>query len=200
MWQTEDIPEHWGNIVMTPIFKKLSKLDPKNYLPISLVNTGMKLFTLMMTSRLNDWCQLNSKISECQSGYKRGVGCEDSIFMLLSTIQLNMSKKRNVFALFVDLSNAFDSVCHDLLWNKLSSFGLSSKFISLIKQLYRKARAKVRTPLGESDYCDIGRGVLQGESLSAKLFTVFLEDIIEVFTKSYVSPIQVGCALVHLLM
>jgi hypothetical protein len=200
MWQTEDIPEHWGNIVMTPIFKKLSRLDPKNYRLISLVNTGMKLFTLMMTNRLNDWCQINSKISECQSGYKRGVGCEDSIFMLLSTIQLNMSKKRNVFALFVDLSNAFDSVCHDLLWNKLSTFGLSSKFISIIKQLYRKARAKVRTPLGESDYFDIGRGVLQGESLSAKLFTIFLEDIFEAFTKSDISPIQVGCALLHLLM
>jgi hypothetical protein len=63
---------------MTPIFKKLSKLDPKNYRPISIVNTAMKLFTLMMISRLNDWCQLNSKISECQSGYKRGVGCEDT--------------------------------------------------------------------------------------------------------------------------
>jgi hypothetical protein len=120
--------------------------------------------------------------------------------MLMSIIQANGSKKRNVFALFVDLSNALDSVCHNLLWKELLDFGLSRKFVNIILQLYRKAKAKVRTPLGESEFFELRTGVLQGESLSAKLFTIFIDDIVQKFQNSGLGAIQIGCALVHLLL
>jgi len=49
------------------------------------------------------------KISEYQFAYKKGLGCHEAIFSLLSTLQLNISKRRNVFDLFMDLSQAFES-------------------------------------------------------------------------------------------
>jgi hypothetical protein len=84
---------------------------------------------------------------------------------VLSAVQYNVSRRRKVFALFVGLSKAFDSVRHDKLWAKLYSMlllytpyfvnytiGIRSKFIKIAQALYGNAKAKIRTCYGESNY------------------------------------------------
>jgi hypothetical protein len=93
-----------------------------------------------------------SKISHYQAAYRKTYGCEDHVFVLNVAIQYNISRRRKVYALFVDLSKAFDCVRHDKLWSKLYSIGLSDKFIKTVQALYTNAKAKIRTVHGESDY------------------------------------------------
>jgi hypothetical protein len=139
-WRNNKTPASWSEIVLAPIYKKGVKTDPSNYRPISLVNTIVKLLTSLMTNRLNDWCEKYNKVTEFQAAYRKGVGCEDHVFTLNAIIQNHLKNKKNVmFALFIDLSKAFDSVNHMKLWNKLASIGISTKFIGIIKCLYRNA-------------------------------------------------------------
>jgi hypothetical protein len=63
-----------------------------------------------------------------------------------------------MFALFIDLSKAFDSISHVKLWKKLATIGLSTKFIGIIQCLYRNAKAKIRTLHGEIAYFNIQKG------------------------------------------
>jgi ABC-type uncharacterized transport system YnjBCD ATPase subunit len=101
-----------------------------------------------MTSRLNLWCDENKKISEYQAAYKKGTGCEDHIFTLNAILQNHLKNKKNViYALFIDLTKAFDSIKHDKVWEKLYKIGLSKQFISMVQTIYRNARAKVRIVL-----------------------------------------------------
>ncbi|ODM89629.1 LINE-1 reverse transcriptase [Orchesella cincta] len=143
---------------------------PSNYRPISLLNTVTKLFTSMLVKRLDSWCKKHKKISEYQAGFK------------------------------TDLSQAFDSVNHRILWEKLAKKGLSFKFISLIKQLYATANAKVRCGGEFSEPFKITKSVLQGESLSPKLFTLFLDDIVDDIGKSDASSIRIGTHDVDMLL
>jgi hypothetical protein len=116
IWYNNVIPTEWSKITIVPIYKKGDKLDPSNYRPISLVNTSLKLLTMLMTNRLSKWCVRNNVISEFQGAYKKGVGCQDHVFVLRSALEYQLSTKNSkVFALFVDLSKAFENISHDKL-------------------------------------------------------------------------------------
>jgi len=194
-------PERWSEIIIVPIFKKGDKTKPENYRPISLVNTSLKLLTILMSNRLSSWCKDNAVISDYQAAYKKGTGCQDHVFVLNSAIQYHLRGKRNkTFALFVDLSKAFDSINHDKLWDKLVSVGLSSKFVSIIKSMYSYAKAKIRTKFGESCNFPIEIGVLQGETLSPKLFTIFMEEIVKIMHESDIPALKIASADLHILL
>ena len=174
----ERIPSSWGIVVMTMLHKKGDPLNPNNYRSIALVGSLVKIFTQILCLRLQSWAE-DSVLNEFQTGFRRNRGCLDNIFTLNSLIQIQFNKNpsRKVFALFIDFSKAFDSVNHNLLWNKLSAMGVSSKFIRIFKDLYEKATIRVRNQNAFSDPIDIDIGVLQGEILSPLLFALFLNDL-----------------------
>lgn len=64
--------------------------------------------------------------------------------------------------------------------------------------MYSSAKAKIRTSEGDSDWFRLKRGVFQGETLSPKLFTIFLEDVFKIFDEK-TSPIRVGTADIDML-
>ena len=57
-----------------------------------------------------------SIISEKQIGFKRNSRTSDHILTLKSIIDFQKSKKEKVFAAFIDLRNAFDTVWRDGLF------------------------------------------------------------------------------------
>lgn len=123
---------------------------------ISLANTILKLFTIMLSSRLDIFCDKYKIISDYQAAYKKGGGCEGHVFILNSVLKVNIQKpKEKVYDLFVDLSSAFDSIDHQKLWTKLRKIGLSTKFINTIKQIYSNAKAKIRTNEGFGEFFSI---------------------------------------------
>ena len=128
--------------------------------------------------------ELHNLIPENQSGFREDRSCSDCIFSLQSTIHLQLRlRKREVYVLFVDFRRAFDSINHNLLWNKLYDIGISAKFIRIIKKLYENATLRVRVGLDLTHDFDITEGVLQGESLSPLLFILFISDF-EAFFRS----------------
>lgn len=126
-------PDSWSEIVIVQLHKKNSQEDPANYRLVSLANTILKLLTIMLGNRLNKWNSKSMVISDYQAAYKKGSGCMDHIFVLNSALQHNVSRRKKVYALFVDLSQAFDTVQHDALWEKLKKKGMSTKFICCVK-------------------------------------------------------------------
>ena len=59
------------------------------------------------------------------------------------------AKGGKLFALFMHLKKAFDSVSYDLLWNKLLKLGMSTKTINVLANLYSKASLQVNTTEGK---------------------------------------------------
>ncbi|CAL8135175.1 unnamed protein product [Orchesella dallaii] len=201
MYRNRNMPEYITTISMSPIYKKGDKGKTENYRPISLVNTGLKLITILLGTRLNDWCENNKIISDSQAAYRKGYGCEHHIFCLNAILQSSLTNsKKLIFAVFVDLSKAFDSIPHTKLWQRLIDVGISSKFLKFLMTMYSQIFAFIKTPFGESDKFPIQKSVLQGESLSPKLFTIFIEELVNKLRNSKISHIPIGKAKIHVLL
>ena len=197
----ELIPEEWSKITIVPIFKKGDVNSPGNYRPISLINTITKLFTTVLAKRLTSFCKKYKKLSECQAGFKEGTGCVDQIFNFNTVIQKSLQEKGGkLYSVFVDLSQAFDSVRHDILWRKLRDKGLSDKFMNTLIQLYSKAKANIRISSDVTEEFEICNSVLQGESLSPKLFTLFLDDVVKAIESTGIKGIKIGIFELHMLL
>ncbi|UYV61253.1 hypothetical protein LAZ67_1004118 [Cordylochernes scorpioides] len=158
------VPQQWTKTIIHPIFKNGDPDNPSNYRGISLISNLSKLFTSILKTRLNDWMERKSILAENQAGFRKGYSCQDHIFTLVSLIQMTLSRRRGkLYAFFIDLRKAFDTVPHHLLWKKLALNGLSCRFIKLIKNYYTQMTATVRWRGSFTEAIKIQAGVLQGE-------------------------------------
>ncbi|UYV84141.1 hypothetical protein LAZ67_X001306 [Cordylochernes scorpioides] len=199
---TEKYPQLWTNSIVHPIYKSGDKNNPTNYRGIALCSNISKLFTTILRNRLNNWIEKREIILENQAGFRKNRSCTDHILLLNSLIQLSLRRKRGkLYVFFVDLTKAFDTVPHDLLWQKLQKMGISNKFVMLIKNFYQEAKITIRWKGQYSSNVKINSGVLQGESLSPLLFILYMADLIELYNNSALTGFHLpDFGVLHLLM
>jgi hypothetical protein len=106
-------PESWTKGSIVPLFKKGDKSNPANYRGITLVNILAKIFSLTLRNRLNNWCENESILNECQFGFRNNRSTSDCIFILHSIIQKVLANNLKLYCAFVDYEKAFDTVIHD---------------------------------------------------------------------------------------
>ena len=78
---------------------------------------------------------------------------------------------------FIDYAKDFDCVDHSKLWKILQEMGIPDHLTCLLRNLYACKEATVRTGHGTTDWFQIGKGVLQGCTLSLYLFNLYAEYI-----------------------
>jgi exonuclease III len=191
--QEETFPTEWSKIKLFFLYKKGDKNDPTNYRGIALINTLVKMFTRLLQIRLSFWAENCNILPEGQSGFRTGRSCLDNIFVLHTVIinQIQV-KHRKLFGLFVDFESAFDSVPHSQLWYKLGLSGVSSKIIRLLDNLYSAANLFVDNGEDVSEPINVSRGVLQGDSISPLLFSLYVRDIEHFFREKGLHGISVS--------
>ncbi|UYV71222.1 hypothetical protein LAZ67_8002258 [Cordylochernes scorpioides] len=199
---TEKYPQLWTNSIVHPIYKSGDKNNPTNFRGIALCSNISKLFTTILRNRLNNWIEKREIILENQAGFRKNRSCTDHILLLNSLIQLSLRRKRGkLYVFFVDLTKAFDTVPHDLLWQKLHKMGISNKFVMLIKNFYKEAKITIRWKGQYSSNVKINSGVLQGESLSPLLFILYMADLIELYNNSALTGFHLpDFGVLHLLL
>ena len=81
--------------------------------------------------------------------------------------------------IYNDFTKTFDTVSRKILYSKLRSIGISTKFLEMIKNIYSEIKCRVKTSSGCTDDFRIDNGLMQGESLSTTLFGAFINDLVE---------------------
>ena len=82
-------------------------------------------------------------------------------------------KSINVAVVAVDLSKAFDSVCHNLLLAKLKAYGLADSALYSLAAYIKGRQQRFKIPGTFSQWKDISAGVPQGSLLFPLLFNIF---------------------------
>ena len=84
-----------------------------------------------------------------------------------------------IYFCFIDYTKAFDSEDHSKLWSILKEMGIPDHLTSLLRNLYARQEATIRTRHGTTDWFQIGKGVHQGCVLSLCLFNFYAEYIMQ---------------------
>ena len=176
---TGDFPKQWCDAIITPIHKKGSKSEVKNYRGISLLCIMGKIFTKVLNNRLTRWADINGKIDESQGAYRTGRSTADHIFSLHAMIQRYLSKRGGRFYVaFIDFSCAFDSVPHTHLWYRLLQDGIHGRIITVIRSLYSCLRSCVKVPEGLTEFFRCTVGTRQGCMISPYLFSLYVNELV----------------------
>ena len=83
--------------------------------------------------------------------------------------------QRSIYFWFIDYAKAFDYVDHNKLQKILKEMGIPDHLTHLLRNLYARQEATVRTGHGTTDWFQIGKGVRQGCILSPCLFNLYAE-------------------------
>ena len=179
MFNNAEYPFEWSLGYIVPIFKGGDPSNKSNYRGITLNSILAKIYSQILLNRLTDWTKTHEKISDTQFGYQKGKSTVDCIFILHSVISKLLSSGQKVYSVFIDYEKCFDKINRSFLWQKLLSEQVSSKLTKALKAMYSTVRAVIKHN-GEISECIYSHlGVKQGDSSSALLFMMFVNDILE---------------------
>ena len=86
---------------------------------------------------------------------------------------------KDVYALIVDFTSAFNTTDHDKLLWIMYDLGFPTDAIDTVKNLYQEAHTRVRLATGQySNDIPIERGTIQGDTLSPFLFLIYMEPLL----------------------
>ena len=112
----------YGKAVTSPIFKKMDKTDKTNYRAVSVLAAFSKIYKKIIFDQI--YTVFHEKLSPNLSGYLKGHSCCTALLKMTEDWRESLDKRETVTAVAVDLSKAFDTVCHNLLLAKRGSIWL----------------------------------------------------------------------------
>ena len=110
-----------------------------------------------------------------QAGFRKGRGTRDQIANIRWIIEKARVSQKNIYFCFIDYAKAFDCVDHNKLRKILKEIGIPDHLTCLLRNMYARQEATVRTGHGTTDWFQIGKGVGQGCILSPCLFNLYAE-------------------------
>ena len=181
------VPKPYKNQIITPVHKKASKAEAANYRPIALTSHIIKIFERIIRKHLVKHLEKNHLICGNQHGFRRGRSCLTQLLAHIDIILKNFLHGRDTDVIYLDYAKAFDKVDHQILLQKLYSYGVRGKLLMWLNS-YLSNRWQTVVINGEhSNPAKVISGVPQGTVLGPVLFIIYLNDMESCIKSSIVS-------------
>ena len=117
-----------------PVFKKGDPAEATNYRPISILSQFSKIFEKLLFIRIINYLEKYDLLSKDQYGFRKNSSTVHAITNIHNGLMTNIDKGLYNCCLFLDLSEAFDTVDHLILLRKLEyNFGIRSCALEVVK-------------------------------------------------------------------
>ena len=166
-----------------PLLKSGSRCILTNYRPISLLPTISKLLEKIIYSQTYDFLIKNNILFNSQYGFRKKHSCEHAVTELLGKITKGLEKNKHTIAVFIDLSKAFDTISHDILFEKMERYGIRGTALNWYKSylqnrtMHVKCNTSTSSNTVYSDLYDLDIGTPQESCLGPLIFLIFCNDL-----------------------
>ncbi|KAK2573141.1 RNA-directed DNA polymerase from mobile element jockey [Acropora cervicornis] len=172
-WSKGEVPGDLRDAVIVSLYKhKGEKSDCSNYRGVTLLSTAGKILARVLLDRLIP-AIVEEVLPESQCGFRANRGTTVMIFVLRQIQEKCREQNMALYAAFMDLTKAFDTVSREGLWRILGKLGCPPRFLSILQQLHIGQKGQVKHNGEFSDSFPIENGVKQGCVLAPTLFAVF---------------------------
>ena len=176
-------PRNMKKADTVPLYKSKAKDEKNNYRPIALLLTISKILEKVVYRRTYGFLTKYNQIYASQYGFREGHSCQDAIAELVGEIAKNTDEGLYTIGVFLDLSKAFDTLEHNVLFEKLELYGIRGVALNWFKSYLCNRQLRVKCMVSSSqkqeysDYKDVEYGTPQGSCLGPLLFLIFSNDL-----------------------
>jgi Reverse transcriptase (RNA-dependent DNA polymerase) len=174
IFRSNKMPDEWRRSILVPIFKNKEDIQSyTNYRGIKLMSHTMKLWERVIEHRLRKL----TTVSKNQFGFIPGRSTMEAIFLIRQLMERHREQKNDLHMIFIDLVKTYDKILINITWWALKRKLVTTKYVTLIKDMYTNAVTCVRACDGESDTFPIKIGLHEGSALSLYIFTLVMDEI-----------------------
>ena len=113
-------------------------------------------------------------LSSNMSGFLKGQPCATALIKLTDDWRCALDEKKEMGVIAIDLSKAFDCICHNLLLAKVKAYGVQETALQLLRSYLHGPKQRVIWNNKCSSWSTVRCGVPQGSLLSPLLFNIFM--------------------------
>ena len=163
--------------IIVPIYKNKDAFDVSNYRPISLLNAVSKILEKIVAKRIISHLESNDLLSNSQFAYRKARGTDLATAKFVGDVLRNFDNNNYTCSIFLDLTKAFDCVCHNILATKLNHLGINDTAHKWLTDYLSDRIQCVKFDGCISNEKIVSIGVLQGSILGPILFLIYINDI-----------------------
>jgi hypothetical protein len=104
----------WKNSFIYPVFKKGDPTNVSNYRPISKISVIPKLFSKLISTKINNYC--SSFLTCHQYGFRPKLSIDCNLAITKQIILDSFEAHTQTDIIYTDMSKAFDSINHEILF------------------------------------------------------------------------------------
>ena len=173
------IPKQWKEGRIFPISKKpIFDGNLTNTRPISLLEHTKKLYTKLLTNRLNYIFTKYPILSPYNYIALPGNSTSIPIHILNNIIEDATCNSKDLWLISQDISKAYDSVNPNLFQKSLLRLNMPLQLIDVLTNLLTNRHNRVISNLGLTDTYQVQNGIDQGETITPLFWRIYYDPLI----------------------